>query len=199
MDWTQTSTSNQLADLAYKSSTCGQTTRVSFGRIILLTASPSVFGLRHKVSHACWLAGYALVSTCTGGGTCPLYLPSPLAVSLLCHYNKPVTTLVIPLLGILILVQPLSYSSFLLLALLTMAPPSAIEVAVEGTRDADAVVLPDPPLTVQGVSARRAKAGKLIAGTAAYSDSDFFKSPGAGKPKARRWDRKSKSLTIYFL
>jgi len=70
-----------------------------------------------------------------------------------------------------------------------MAPPSAIEVAVEGTRDADAVVLPDPPLTAHGVSARRAKAGKLIAGTAAYSDSDFFKSPVAGKPKARRWDR----------
>ena len=68
--------------------------------------------------------------------------------------------------------------------------PSAIEVAVEGTRDVEAVILPDPPLTVQGVSARRAKAGKLIAGTAAYSNSDFFKNSGVGKPKARRWDRK---------
>lgn len=33
------------------------------------------------------------------------------------------------------------------------------------------------PLTVEGIKARRAKAGKLVAGTAAYSDSDMFKSP----------------------
>lgn len=33
------------------------------------------------------------------------------------------------------------------------------------------------PLTIDGIKARRAKAGKLIAGTAAYSDSDMFKSP----------------------
>ncbi|KAJ8105262.1 hypothetical protein ONZ43_g7495 [Nemania bipapillata] len=37
--------------------------------------------------------------------------------------------------------------------------------------------------------ARRAKAGKLVAGTAAYSDSDMFKSPQAfNYPKAKRWD-----------
>ncbi|KAB5579918.1 pyridoxal phosphate-dependent transferase [Coniochaeta sp. 2T2.1] len=35
---------------------------------------------------------------------------------------------------------------------------------------------------------RRAKAGKLVAGTAAYSDSDMFKAPSIGKPKAKRWD-----------
>ncbi|KAI1109033.1 aromatic amino acid aminotransferase-like protein [Nemania sp. NC0429] len=45
------------------------------------------------------------------------------------------------------------------------------------------------PLTLAGIAARRAKAGKLIAGTAAYSDSDMFKSPQAySQRKARRWD-----------
>ena len=71
-----------------------------------------------------------------------------------------------------------------------MAPPSAIGVEVEGVRDTEGIVLPDP-LTVNGISARRAKAGRLIAGTAAYTNSDFFKSSGVGKPKAKRWDRKS--------
>lgn len=33
------------------------------------------------------------------------------------------------------------------------------------------------PLTIQGIKTRREKAGKLVAGTAAYSDSDMFKSP----------------------
>jgi hypothetical protein len=33
------------------------------------------------------------------------------------------------------------------------------------------------PLTIEGIKARRLKAGKLVAGTAAYSDSDMFKSP----------------------
>jgi hypothetical protein len=33
------------------------------------------------------------------------------------------------------------------------------------------------PLTIAGIAARRAKAGKLVAGTAAYADSDMFKSP----------------------
>ncbi|KAI1200505.1 aromatic amino acid aminotransferase-like protein [Nemania serpens] len=44
-------------------------------------------------------------------------------------------------------------------------------------------------LTFAGIAARRAKAGKLVAGTAAYSDSDMFKSPQAySQRKARRWD-----------
>jgi len=54
-----------------------------------------------------------------------------------------------------------------------MAPPSAIEV--EGTRDTEGIALPDP-LTVNGIPARRAKAGRLVAGTAAYTSSDYFKS-----------------------
>ncbi|KAI1369250.1 aromatic amino acid aminotransferase-like protein [Xylaria arbuscula] len=49
--------------------------------------------------------------------------------------------------------------------------------------------LAEEPLNLAGIEARRAKAGKLIAGTAAYSDSDMFKSPRSyNQPKARRWD-----------
>lgn len=55
-----------------------------------------------------------------------------------------------------------------------MAPPSAIDI--ETVRDTEATVLPNP-LTINGVAARRLKAGKLVAGTAAYTSSDFFKSP----------------------
>jgi len=66
-----------------------------------------------------------------------------------------------------------------------MAPPSAIEV--EGIRDTEGFAIPNL-LTINDVPARRAKAGKLIAGTAAYTSSDFFKTPGTGKPKAKRWD-----------
>ena len=55
-----------------------------------------------------------------------------------------------------------------------MAPPTAIDI--EGVTDTQAIMLPDP-LTVNGVSARRAKAGQLVAGTAAFTSSDHFKSP----------------------
>ncbi|KAK8875047.1 PLP-dependent transferase [Apiospora arundinis] len=45
------------------------------------------------------------------------------------------------------------------------------------------------PLTLAGIRARRAKAGKLDAPTASYSDSDMFKAPQSfDKPKAKRWD-----------
>ncbi|KAI2633708.1 PLP-dependent transferase [Hypomontagnella submonticulosa] len=60
-----------------------------------------------------------------------------------------------------------------------------------GLAEKDAVIGPqaNEPLTINGIKARRAKAGKLVAGTAAYSDSDMFKSPQAyDKPKAKRWD-----------
>jgi len=55
-----------------------------------------------------------------------------------------------------------------------MAPPTAIDV--EGVLDTESIVLPDP-LTVNGVSARRAKAGQFSAGVAAFTTSDHFKSP----------------------
>ncbi|KAK8035763.1 Pyridoxal phosphate-dependent transferase- major domain protein [Apiospora marii] len=45
------------------------------------------------------------------------------------------------------------------------------------------------PLTLEGIRTRRAKAGKLDAPTASYSDSDMFKAPQPpSKPKAKRWD-----------
>ncbi|TVY13197.1 Aromatic amino acid aminotransferase [Lachnellula arida] len=66
-----------------------------------------------------------------------------------------------------------------------MAPPTAIDI--EGVTDTQAIVLPDP-LTINGVSARRTKAGKFVAGTAAFTSSDQFKSDTSGKPKAKRWD-----------
>ncbi|WQF77681.1 Putative aminotransferase, class I/classII, pyridoxal phosphate-dependent transferase, major [Colletotrichum destructivum] len=44
------------------------------------------------------------------------------------------------------------------------------------------------PSPFDGVRERRAKAGKLIAGVAAASDSDMFKAPVVGKPQAKRWD-----------
>jgi aromatic amino acid aminotransferase I / 2-aminoadipate transaminase len=56
-----------------------------------------------------------------------------------------------------------------------MAPPSAISYDIEGVTDTEVIVLPDP-LTVNGVASRRAKAGKLVAGTAASTSSNFFKS-----------------------
>jgi aromatic amino acid aminotransferase I len=54
-----------------------------------------------------------------------------------------------------------------------MAPPIAIDVV--GVSDTEGVVLPTP-LTVNGIAELRAKAGKLIAGTAAWTSSEFFKS-----------------------
>ncbi|RFU72446.1 aromatic aminotransferase aro8 [Trichoderma arundinaceum] len=44
------------------------------------------------------------------------------------------------------------------------------------------------PSLLGEIAARRAKAGKLVAGIAAASDSDMFKGPQTGKPKAKRWD-----------
>ncbi|KAI1394233.1 PLP-dependent transferase [Hypoxylon trugodes] len=60
-----------------------------------------------------------------------------------------------------------------------------------GLAEEDVVIGPqaNEPLTIEGIKARRAKAGKLVAPTASYSDSDMFKSSQAyDKPKARRWD-----------
>ncbi|KAF3762367.1 hypothetical protein M406DRAFT_46703 [Cryphonectria parasitica EP155] len=47
---------------------------------------------------------------------------------------------------------------------------------------------PRESVTINDILERRAKAGKLVAGTAASSDSDMFKAPSVGKPKAKRWD-----------
>lgn len=53
-----------------------------------------------------------------------------------------------------------------------MAPPSAIDI--RGLTDTEAVIYPDP-LTINEVTERRAKAGKLVAGVAAGTSSDLFK------------------------
>lgn len=54
-----------------------------------------------------------------------------------------------------------------------MAPPSAI--GIEAVTDTQAIAIPEV-LTPKGVPARRAKSGRLIAGIAAHTTSDFFKS-----------------------
>lgn len=50
------------------------------------------------------------------------------------------------------------------------------------------MVLPEA-LTLDGITARRTKAGRLVAGVAAASDFELFKGRGqhAHKPKAKRW------------
>lgn len=66
-----------------------------------------------------------------------------------------------------------------------MATTTSVIVNGNGTASLPATTQKDPPvqrlaeepLNLAGIAARRAKAGKLIAGTAAYSDSDMFKSP----------------------
>jgi hypothetical protein len=47
-------------------------------------------------------------------------------------------------------------------------------IDVEGVSNTQAIVIPDP-LTVNGLSAHRAKAPKLVAGVAAWTSSDLFK------------------------
>lgn len=54
-----------------------------------------------------------------------------------------------------------------------MSPPIAIDV--ESVTDTQAIVIPDPIL--DKIIARRAKAGNLVAGAAAASNSDMFKAP----------------------
>ncbi|KAK4153080.1 pyridoxal phosphate-dependent transferase [Chaetomidium leptoderma] len=51
-----------------------------------------------------------------------------------------------------------------------------------------APVAPRERITIADIKERRAKAGRLVAPTAAYSDADMFKAPSTGKPKAKRWD-----------
>jgi aromatic amino acid aminotransferase I / 2-aminoadipate transaminase len=53
-----------------------------------------------------------------------------------------------------------------------MGHPAKIDV--EGVSDTQAIVIPDP-LTVNGLSAHRARAPKLVAGVAAWTSSDMFK------------------------
>ncbi|KAL8776794.1 MAG: hypothetical protein Q9213_008131 [Squamulea squamosa] len=66
-----------------------------------------------------------------------------------------------------------------------MPPPSAFDV--EAATDTQAATFIER-LSINGVSARRSKAPAVSTGLATYASSDMFKSPGYGKPKAKRWD-----------
>lgn len=57
-----------------------------------------------------------------------------------------------------------------------MAPSAIPHVEVAGVLDTQGIVLPEP-LSVNGIINRRAGAPKLVAGVAASSSSDAFKSP----------------------
>ncbi|OGM41475.1 putative L-kynurenine/alpha-aminoadipate aminotransferase [Aspergillus bombycis] len=48
--------------------------------------------------------------------------------------------------------------------------------------------VPEKQRLLNEIYERRAKAGKLVAGVAAKSNSDLFKAKGSGKPKAKCWD-----------
>lgn len=79
-----------------------------------------------------------------------------------------------------------------------MAPPIALDVAVEGVTDTSGITVPDPmsanghahPIfTIDDVLPHRQKSAKMPAGVAAFGSSDMFKSKGCfNKPKAKRWD-----------
>ena len=55
-----------------------------------------------------------------------------------------------------------------------MAPPTAIDT--NGYEDTTSKIMADP-LTIAGVSARRAKAPKILGGVATYAGSEMFKGP----------------------
>jgi aromatic amino acid aminotransferase I len=74
-----------------------------------------------------------------------------------------------------------------------MSPPSAIEVeAVTDTSGVTLLPLFSFPLASNEIYGRRRKTEKRHWGTAAPSDSANFRQGSyEGKPKAKRWDRKS--------
>lgn len=66
-----------------------------------------------------------------------------------------------------------------------MPPPSAIDV--EAVTDTQAATFIER-LSINGVQARRSKHPPVSTAIAAHASCDMFKSPGYGKPKAKRWD-----------
>ncbi|KAK4218186.1 Aromatic/aminoadipate aminotransferase 1 [Rhypophila decipiens] len=67
------------------------------------------------------------------------------------------------------------------------------EAAAVGTRaklpeNEEAIPESRKGITIADILERRAKAGKLVAMTAAAADSDMFKASQVGKPMAKRWD-----------
>ncbi|KAL1841118.1 hypothetical protein VTJ49DRAFT_7396 [Mycothermus thermophilus] len=66
----------------------------------------------------------------------------------------------------------------------------AVAPAVHFSAAPDTVPIPEKPqrITISEIKERRARAGRLVAPTAAPSDADMFKGSTTGKPKAKRWD-----------
>ena len=79
---------------------------------------------------------------------------------------------------------------------LNMSPPSAIEVTA--VTDMQGTTIPPPVSANELFAARRSKAGRMVAGTAAVVDVLAYKGSGHGhKPLAKRWDGKhSRSLAL---
>ncbi|KAH6853679.1 pyridoxal phosphate-dependent transferase [Chaetomium sp. MPI-CAGE-AT-0009] len=71
-------------------------------------------------------------------------------------------------------------------------PPDYSEAAAAAAKLPEAEPTPPPTprerITIADIKERRAKAGRLIAPTAASCNADMFKAPTTGKPKAKRWD-----------
>lgn len=55
-----------------------------------------------------------------------------------------------------------------------MAPPTAIDIDVEGVTDTQAIVMPDP-LTMESVAGHRLKTPKMSGGVAAFASSEMWK------------------------
>ncbi|KAL9123778.1 MAG: hypothetical protein Q9217_006827 [Psora testacea] len=74
-----------------------------------------------------------------------------------------------------------------------MAPAAANDLSsltMQGATDTHIATLQSDRLSVNGVPARRCKAPKLAGGIAAHTSSNMYKSPGYGKPRAKRWDHR---------
>lgn len=65
-----------------------------------------------------------------------------------------------------------------------MAPPTAIDINVEGVTDTQAIVMPDP-LTMESVAGHRLKTPKMSGGVAAFACSDMWKTPVRSIPRPR--------------
>ncbi|MCJ1477539.1 Aromatic/aminoadipate aminotransferase 1 [Lambiella insularis] len=68
-----------------------------------------------------------------------------------------------------------------------MAPPTAIDI--QSVTDTQVATI-SGPLSINGVSARRAKAPQIDGGLVARASSEMFKGPGHGKPQSKRWDHR---------
>ncbi|KAL9097366.1 MAG: hypothetical protein Q9163_006351 [Psora crenata] len=74
-----------------------------------------------------------------------------------------------------------------------MAPSATIDtvaLTMQIAADTQIATVQSDRLSVNGVTARRSKAPKLAGGIAAHTCSDMYKSPGYGKPRAKRWDHR---------